>query len=121
MDDFRVSVKSFIVNNDKILILKRREDDPNKPGIWELPGGRLSLGEDPFLGLQRETKEETGLEVDILNPLNIRHAIRDDGQTVTMLIFLCQAVHFLSQFSCQLPGLNIFPARRDSGFITFQP
>jgi len=31
---------------------------PHKPGTWDIPGGRLELGEDPFLGLKRETHEE---------------------------------------------------------------
>lgn len=32
-------------------------------GMWELLGGGLEHGEDPILGLKREIKEETGLEV----------------------------------------------------------
>ena len=60
--NFRISAKSFIVDKDnRVLILKRSMDDVHKPGVWEIPGGRLELGEDPVLGLMRETKEELGL------------------------------------------------------------
>lgn len=94
MDEkFRLATKSFILKNDKLLLLKRHSDDVQSPSIWELPGGRLKLGEDPFDGLKRETKEETGLDIEIKHPLNIRHFQRDDGQTITMIIFLCQALH----------------------------
>lgn len=92
MVKFAISVKSFIVDkNNRLLVLKREAKDPEKPGIWEIPGGRLDLGENPVLGLKRETKEETGLDIDVLNPLGVRHFTRDDGQKITMIIFLCRA------------------------------
>jgi 8-oxo-dGTP pyrophosphatase MutT (NUDIX family) len=50
----------------------------------------LELGEDPFLGLKREAKEETNLDIDIISPLHIQHFTRDDGQKITMLIFFCK-------------------------------
>lgn len=90
-EGFRLATKSFIVNDGKLLLIKRASDDIQKPNIWEIPGGRLELGEDPKEGLKRETKEETGLDIEILHPLNVRHFTRDDGQVITMLIFLCQA------------------------------
>ncbi len=38
--------------------------------------------------MKREIKEELGINVEILNTLNVRHFTRDDGQIVTLLIFL---------------------------------
>jgi 8-oxo-dGTP diphosphatase len=91
MDAFRVAVKSFIVNKDnEILLIRRRDNDPHKPGVWEVPGGRLELGENPFEGLKRETLEEVGIDIKILNPLKIHHFTRDDGQKITMITFLCK-------------------------------
>ncbi len=91
MDAFRIAVKSFIVNKDnEVLLVRRRDNDPHKPGVWEVPGGRLELGENPFEGLKRETVEETGIGIDILNPLKIHHFTRDDGQKITMITFLCR-------------------------------
>lgn len=93
MDNFRVSVKAFIMDDTNLLVIKRDSNDVHKPNIWEFPGGRLDLGEDPFEGLKRETKEETGVDIEIMHPLNVRHVKRDDGQTITMLIFLCKALN----------------------------
>lgn len=91
MDEFRIAVKSFIINKDKgLLLIKRRTNDVHAAGVWEIPGGRLNLGEDPLEGLKRETKEETGLEIEILNVINVNHFTREDGQKITMLIFLCK-------------------------------
>ena len=86
----RLAVKSFIINNNKLLVVKRRLNDVQKPGIWEIPGGRLNIGEDPFEGLKRETKEETNLDIEIIKPLNVRHFTRDDKQVITLIIFLCK-------------------------------
>ncbi len=88
--NFRLAAKAFIVRNDKIFIMKRINKDPQSPGIWEIPGGRLELGEDPVLGLMREVREETGLYVDVIYPMTIRHFKRDDGQIITMIVFLCK-------------------------------
>jgi len=86
-----IAVKSFIINRkNELLLIKRRDNDPNAAGSWEIPGGRLSSGENPFEGLKRETKEETGLDIEILNKLNTQNFTRGDGQKITMLIFLCK-------------------------------
>lgn len=90
-NNFRLAVKAFIIMGNKLLILKRHSKDVQKPGIWEIPGGRLELGENPFDGLRREVKEETGLDIAIVYPLNVRHFKREDGQTITMIIFYCKS------------------------------
>ncbi|MFA7708080.1 MAG: NUDIX domain-containing protein [Candidatus Pacearchaeota archaeon] len=90
--DFRIAVKAFIVHNNKLLIVKRAKDDIQKPNIWELPGGRLEIGEDPFVGLVREVREETGFYITPILPMSINHFERDDGQIITMIISLCKPV-----------------------------
>ena len=90
MDNFRNAAKAFIVDNQRLLMLKRRPNDPHKPGSWDIPGGRLEMGENPYTGLSREIKEETGAEITIIMPIDVRHFTRDDGQTVTLTIYLCK-------------------------------
>ena len=89
-DDFRIAVKAFIVNNGKALLIKRRPNDAHSPGKWDIPGGRLDLGENPLEGIKRECKEEVNLDVEILLPVDIQHFTRDDSQRITMIIFLCK-------------------------------
>lgn len=62
----QVTTQAIIMNNNqKVLLLKR-----NKPGgKFTLPGGTIHEGEDIKSGLKRELQEETGLEIDILNPI----------------------------------------------------
>ena len=86
-----LAVKSFIVNDkNELLLVKRHDNEIHCPGAWEIPGGRLELGEDPFEALKRETKEETNLDIEIQNPLRVHHFERDDGQRITMISFLCR-------------------------------
>lgn len=86
------AAKGFIVNENKILLVKRRSNDVQMPGIWEVPGGRLENGENPVSGLKREVMEETGLEIEVVVPFNVNHFTRSDGQTITMLVYLCKAL-----------------------------
>lgn len=90
MDKFRITVKAFIVKDNKLLILKRIPNEVHYAGKWDIPGGRLEQGENPFSGIKRETKEETGLGIEIMIPFAVNHFVRDDGQKITMIIFLCR-------------------------------
>lgn len=87
---FAVAVKALLVQDGKALIIRRRKFDSHKAGAWDLPGGRLEAGENPYDGLHREIKEEVAMTADIVRPLDVHHFVRDDGQTITMLIFLCK-------------------------------
>jgi 8-oxo-dGTP diphosphatase len=88
-----VAAKGFIFYNNKLLLVKRRSNDVQMPGIWEVPGGRLEDGENPVSGLKREILEETGLDIEVIIPFNVNHFTRDDGQTITMLVYLCKALN----------------------------
>lgn len=88
--NFRIAVKAFTVHSGRLLLIKRRSTDVHKPGAWDIPGGRLEPAEDPFLGLCREALEEAGMAVRAVAPLDIHHFTRDDGQAITMIIFLCE-------------------------------
>ncbi len=94
--DFKIAVKALIVNDGKLLILKRANNDIHKPGIWEIPGGRTLDDEEPEEALIRETKEETGLDIEVGREISVRDFTRDDKQEIEMHIFLCNATHGLN-------------------------
>lgn len=87
--DFKIAVKAFIVKEGKLLLLKRSAWDTHSGNKWDIPGGRLEIGENPFEGLKREVAEEVGIKsLEIRLPLQVQHFTRDDGQKITMIIFL---------------------------------
>ena len=53
---------AFIVKDEKILFLKHK-----KYGFWLQPGGHVEPGETPDEAAVRETLEETGLKVEVVN------------------------------------------------------
>jgi mutator protein MutT len=52
---FPISVKGIVSQNGKVVLLKNERDE------WELPGGKLELGEAPEVCVVREIEEEIGL------------------------------------------------------------
>jgi ADP-ribose pyrophosphatase YjhB (NUDIX family) len=54
---YPVSVKGVVARDGRILLLH------NERGEWELPGGRLEIGESPEQCVAREIAEETGWAV----------------------------------------------------------
>jgi len=60
--------KAFIVHDNKLLLVRKSEDDPLHPGKWEVPGGRLEFGETLDDHIRREVMEEVGLEIEPLCP-----------------------------------------------------
>jgi len=57
-----VGVGAVVICDGKIL-LEKRKNDPGK-GKWSIPGGLVELGENVEQTVIREVKEETGLEVE---------------------------------------------------------
>ena len=55
---------AMILEKERILIAQRREEDVQGL-LWEFPGGKVKQGEDPRQALQRELKEELGIEAKV--------------------------------------------------------
>jgi 8-oxo-dGTP diphosphatase len=64
---FTVGAVCAIVHDGALLVLRQ----PHREG-WSLPGGLLDRGEGPAEGVQRELREETGLEVEVGVPLTVQ-------------------------------------------------
>ena len=56
--------KILLFDKDKrVLFLKRTKYVKKFSGKWDIPGGHVHEGEDIAAGLEREVKEETGLDI----------------------------------------------------------
>jgi 8-oxo-dGTP diphosphatase len=61
---------SILVADGDRLLLGKRGGDPGK-GTWSLPSGYIDYEEDFLTTAIRETKEETGLDVEICSIINV--------------------------------------------------
>jgi ADP-ribose pyrophosphatase YjhB (NUDIX family) len=71
-----VGVGGVVVADGRALLV-RRGAEPLK-GQWSIPGGTLELGETIREGVQRELREETGLEVRVVELLEVFERIFRD-------------------------------------------
>jgi 8-oxo-dGTP diphosphatase len=64
-----VGVGGVVIENDRAVLI-RRGGEPLQ-GQWSIPGGTLELGESLEQGVVRELREETGLEVRVVDFLEV--------------------------------------------------
>ncbi len=63
-DEYIISVTCWIVNKDGEILLTQRRLDKSHGGMWEPTTGTVISGENSLEGMQRELREEIGLNVD---------------------------------------------------------
>jgi 8-oxo-dGTP diphosphatase len=71
-------VGALIIDGGRILMVERGRE-PLKDW-WSLPGGVVETGERLETALRREVREETGLEVEIVCPIEVFERIMLDGE-----------------------------------------
>lgn len=85
----------LIVNADRVLFVKR-----HSPGIpeydqkWELPGGKIELGEAVEAAIEREVWEEAGVRVECsqLLPFSYIRAIQTPNQALHVIVLCADCV-----------------------------
>jgi 8-oxo-dGTP pyrophosphatase MutT (NUDIX family) len=82
---FPVSVKGVIIRDGRVLLLRNERDE------WELPGGKLELGEDPASCVAREISEEVGWPVTTGPILDAWQYHIRDGVDVLIVTYGCHA------------------------------
>lgn len=61
-----MTVKAVVVNDkDQVLLVTRSQNEHHGKGKFDLPGGKLDIGENIKAGLLREIKEELGITVEL--------------------------------------------------------
>jgi len=66
---------AVILRPDGSFLLGQRAPETFYPGYWEFPGGKVEAGETPRQALERELREELGIEVDTAFPWIVREHV----------------------------------------------
>lgn len=67
--DPKVAAAAFITDSGRVLLVQR-SFGPEK-GKWALPAGFVDRGEDPARAAERETHEETGVQVAVTHVIDV--------------------------------------------------
>lgn len=59
-----VVTAGLMTEGEKVLLTQRKEGDDQEL-LWEFPGGQVEEGEEPRQALQRELREELGIEAEV--------------------------------------------------------
>jgi 8-oxo-dGTP diphosphatase len=96
-----VGVGGVVIHRNRALLI-RRGSEPLK-GEWSIPGGLIEVGESLTDAVQRELKEETGLDIEPLGIIEIFDRIFRRGRRVQY--------HFvIVDYVCCLKGGRLRPA-----------
>lgn len=89
-----VGVGAVIVSDSRVLLVKRGTEPAR--GRWSIPGGLIELGESLSQAVVREVREETGLQVEPIELLELLDRIHRDGDRVryhyVIADYLCRVV-----------------------------
>ncbi len=89
-DYIGVGCGAFILNENNELLLQQRIKSP-EAGFWSIPGGRLEMFETFESAVKREVKEETGVDIEVIDELGIcDHIIESEQKHWVSPSFLCK-------------------------------
>lgn len=77
----KITQKAIIYDGERVLITRDELD-----ALWELPGGRMHLHENPYEGLAREIREELGAEVEIGDVVHVEQFYQTRTKDVHVLL-----------------------------------
>lgn len=89
-----IATRAAIIKDKKILVIREaaQYEEGTNEGKYDLPGGRVDMGESIHDALRREAKEETGLDVEAGRPFFVGEwhpVVKDARLHITAIFFVC--------------------------------
>lgn len=83
-----IRVVAAEIERDGCFLITQRRPEAAMPLLWEFPGGRVEAGETDSQALQRELREEMGIDVAV-GALSLRVEHEYDRYTLDLLVYRC--------------------------------
>jgi 8-oxo-dGTP diphosphatase len=104
--DPKVAVAVLITRGCQVL-LGRRVNDPGR-GRWTLPAGFIDAGEDPRQAARRECLEETGLEIEVGDLLDVLYGQEHERGAHILIVYLAQILSGTIRASDDVDAVDFF-------------
>ena len=85
----KVKVVAAAIVQEGKLFVALRGPSMSSPGLWELPGGKVELGEKDREALLRECQEELRIDISVGSFL-AKSEVAVRGKRIVMSVYLCQ-------------------------------
>ena len=93
----KIAQKAIIVKNGKVLLLR----DPRiNTIIWEIPGGRMNIDEEPREALAREIMEELGIAITVGEVVYMEQFLQgNEGKRAFVIVYKVILVDPTAEFT----------------------
>jgi 8-oxo-dGTP diphosphatase len=110
----KAAASAAIVRGDAVLLVQRGKGA--RAGTWSFPGGHIEPGETAADAAWREVREETGLDVEIVELVGVRDVVLRDGNGSL------QAHYLLAVYAARWRGGEPLAASdtRDARFVALE-
>jgi 8-oxo-dGTP diphosphatase len=90
-----IAVRAVIVRENQVLVIREasKYEGGTNHGLYDFPGGKIKPGETITEAVNRETKEEAGIEVSVGKPFFVhewRPIIKEEQVQIICIFFICK-------------------------------
>ena len=82
----KVGVGVVIIQNGKILLMKRSGSVCHGRGTWSVFGGHIELGETVAEAAKREAREEIGIEIELITNLDWSECLLPEYHSISVFV-----------------------------------